>query len=166
MKKIASILAALCAATAFCGFCTACSKQGVSNGGTTPDPDKPNNGVVTPDPDNTTNKPNDENGIVGDKAVVILLPGDNYKGNTKVVNKVSGDGITALTDAEADKYCVENAYFCTLAANTVLPTPTSERTDIEFVRWRYAVDGEEVAVDSVPEEVTSDIILIADWKKK
>lgn len=163
MKKIASVLAALCAATAFCGFCTACTKHGVDND----DSNKPNvpPGSVTPTPDDPNNSTGN-NGIVGDKAVLILRPGDNYKGNTKVLNKVSGDGIAALTEEEAGKYCVENAYFCTLAANTALPTPTSERTDIEFVRWRYANDGVEVTVDSMPAELTSDIILIAEWKKK
>lgn len=171
MKKIASIIAALCAATAFCGFCAACTKQGNT-------PSTPNTpGITNPDNSGTNNGDTGNNNTDTDKdkdkdtetestPVIILLPGTNYNGNTKVLNTLSGSSVKALTEEEAEKYFVENAYFCTAAAGKELPTPKSKNANIEFVRWRYAVDGVEVEVSKVPEELTTDLILIAEWKKK
>ncbi len=169
MKKFTSIAAALCLATAFCGLCTACSKH--SMGGSKPeDPENPGTVTDPENPENPGSNDNNENnsnnnGVAGEKAVVLLLPGSNYKNGTKVLNKVAeGDGIVKLTADEAAIYYEDNAYICTLASGAKLPTPTSDRTDIKFVGWRYPVDGVMTTVTAMPADVTVDLYLTAEWE--
>ncbi len=151
MKKITSLAAALCMATAFCGFCAGCASQVEG----------------TVEPDNATVVTSD---VAANK--LILCPGWNYSGKTKKLNTLTASAdIVKLTAAEEGNlslekngaYWVENAYFCNLAAGATLPTPTKGRSDIEFKGWRMAIDGVPTIVSTVP-AITETTVLYAHWE--
>lgn len=149
MKKYTSLATALCIATAFCGACAGLASNVKANAAA---PDAADVPVVSVSADST--------------AKVILCPGRNYSGNEIVNNTISGDKVKKLTETEekneSTNYWVENAYFANLSVGEDLPKPTSPRSDITFVGWRYAVDGEMVTVEKMP-SVTETTILYAHW---
>lgn len=158
MKKLSSIIAAFCAATAFCGFCTACSKTSIDEGTNNNNPNPP---AVTPNDTDNTATDNQDDGILGDTPAVILVPGRSMK-----ESKVEGDGIAALTDEQKATYFIENGYMCTLAVDTDLPVPTTTNANVKFIGWRYADgSGLTVTVTKMP-DAKKDIVLYAEWAEK
>ncbi|MCM1368577.1 MAG: hypothetical protein NC184_07200, partial [Roseburia sp.] len=151
MKKIVSIAASLCMATAFCGFCSGCAAEARSSDG--------DNGAshqaVTQ--------------AAGSDYKVILNPGWYYSGNTKTLNTITDAGVTKMSAAEAesdiDKHYVENAYFADLSAGENLPAAETTRTGMTFVGWWYVKDGETVKVETMPSasELDGHLYLYAQW---
>ncbi len=139
MKKITSIAAALCLATAFCGMCTGCA-NGIKNevGGQNSE-----SVVVSADTDYK----------------LILCPGYAY-GYGSAANTIAS-GATKLTADQEAQYFVHNAYFVTSAAGTELPTPTG-RSGATFKGWRRAEEGELVTYKVVP-NLTETLYLYAEW---
>ena len=142
MKKIAGIATTLAIATAFCGFCTGIASSVNAEAETTPT-------VST--------------SAVGTAPKVILSPGRSYNSSvTYSIDSAAGDKVTKLTSAQEGEYFVENAWFANYSAGENLPNATTTRTDVQFVGWRYAVDGETKIVKTMP-TVTDDLYLYAHW---
>lgn len=152
MKKITSLAAALCMATAFCGFCTGCAMQ-------LDDKDQ-SSSVAT-----SVSTGNAATTAATDERKVILSPGWYYGATGKTENEIEDAGATKLSAADEGVYFVENAYFAEVAAGDELPEPTTTRSGMTFVGWRYAKDGEVVTVNTMPNVTTlsSDLILYAEW---
>lgn len=149
MKKIVSIAATLCMATAFCGFCSGCAAE-AQNGGKE-EPHVPQSVSQTTDTDYK----------------VILNPGWYYAGSTKTDNTITDAGVTKMTKTEAeaavDGYYVDNAYFATVAAGENLPVAETTRTGMTFGGWWYAKDGEVIKVTTMPSDLDGHLYLYAQW---
>ncbi|MDE7464421.1 MAG: hypothetical protein K2M48_05270, partial [Clostridiales bacterium] len=87
--------------------------------------------------------------------------GWNFEGGVKKLNTITDAGVT---EADAEPYHVDNAYICNLSVGEALPKPTSGRTGMTFLGWRYSEDGELVTVDKMPAATDGNVYLYANWK--
>lgn len=137
-KKVSTLAATVAVATAFCGLCA---------------------GVAT------TVKAEAAPANVQTSAAgsykVILNPGWNFDGGQKKLNTIDDAGVTA---ASASTYYADNAYIANYSVGETLPTPTSGRSGMIFLGWRYSKDGELITVDKMPAATDGDVYLYANWK--
>ncbi len=91
---------------------------------------------------------------------VILNPGWNFVGGVKKLNTIVDAGVDA---ADPATYYAENAFVANYDVGETLPTPTSERSDLTFLGWRYAKDGELFTVTTMPAATDGNLYLYADW---
>lgn len=150
MKKLTSIAAAICLATAFCGMCTGCADE-IERGGMS----QKTPAVVSAA----------EDGEPVEKKV-ILCPGYAY-GYGSAANTVD-IGAIKFAAADEEKYFVSNAYFADVPAGAELPAATTTRNGATFVGWTRAVDGVVVTEKIMPVKamLKSDLFLYAKWSVK
>ena len=148
MKKFTSVAASILAA-AFCGLCTGCATDIKVNNNNTPAPDVFTSAEDAPIAPATDYK-------------VILNPGRVANGSSFTNNKITS-GATEVSGGAP--YYTDNAYVCTVSAGADLPTPTTTRSGMTFVGWRYASEGELVTVSAMPDtsKLTENLYLYAEW---